>query len=212
MLVATADYPAAASYGPWVASTSAGHPCRHCRWQRPKKLAADSDDEDSDDDDVSRSRIPSSSRVQADERGKHFTTCNEDEYTWPQIAAELQEIQEITVKKDRKAKMSQCGFNTTVFPLHPAHLPHVDPARMQPEDIMHLFLCGITRYELYYLLEHLVKRKIITWESLNTRIASMRIPKGKRIPKIQGAAKGKKISERNLDMTASETFMFAKLR
>lgn len=213
--MATADYPAAASYGPWVASTSAAHPWRHCRWKRPKKIA-DSDDDSSDADEQGAER-PSGSTSgnrrgsQSEDRGDSFMLRAED-YTWPQIQTELQQVQAMTTKKEKKVKMAACGFNTVVFPLNPEYIPLVDPTRMQPEDIMHLFLCGITRHELYYLVEYLVKHKFITWEALNSRIAGTRIPKGKRIPKVHAAPKGKKPSERHLDMTASEVLIFATLR
>lgn len=213
--MATADYPAAATYGPWVASTSAMHPCRHCRWRRPSKVC-ESDDEESDDEGNGGQDRGASSRAartqQQVQRSRCFTSSMDIEYTWPQIRNDIDEVQAITSAKERKAKMSEFGFNSTIFPLHPDYLPLVDPTRMQPQDIMHLFLCGITRQELYYLLDHLVKQKYTTWEAINGRITSMRIPKGKRIPKLYPAAKGKKAAERHLDMTASEVLIFAKLR
>lgn len=77
---------------------------------------------------------------------------------------------------------------------------------------MHLFLCGITRHELYHLLELLVKNKLINWEDINQRITSLHLPAGKRIPKVQAASKTKKPGERHLDMTASEVLLFATFR
>lgn len=212
-MVSTADYPAAATYGPWVGSTSARHPCRHCRWTRPNKLL-DSDDEDSDEDagDARAGARSTLTRVQQLEERGSFYTASLEEYNWSQVSSEIDEIKAITSKKDRKARMAGCGFNKLVFPLHPDYIPDVDPTRMQPQDIMHLFLCGITRHELYHLLEHLVKHKFVTWEAINNKVSTMRIPKGKRIPKLYPAAKGKKLGERHLDMTASEVLMFAKLR
>lgn len=135
-----------------------------------------------------------------------------DEYNWDQIKDDIEEVKSITSKKEKKSKMTEYGFNSVVFPLHPDFIPLVDPTTMQPQDIMHLFLCGITRQELYHLLEYLVKHKELTWDTLNQRINMMRIPKGKRIPKVVPAAKGKKPGERHLDMTASEVFIFARLR
>lgn len=209
----TADYPAAATYGPWVGSTAAQHPCRHCRWSRPKKLV-DSDDEDIDEDEENDqvARQGALTRAQQlEQRGLSYTESVQ-EYTWAQVSSDIEEIKVITCKKDKKNKLSACGFNKHVFPLHPDYIPEVDPTRMQPQDIMHLFLCGITRHELYHLVEHLVKHKMTSWEAINSRVAKMRIPKGKRIPKLYPAAKGKKQGERHLDMTASEVLMFAKLR
>lgn len=173
------------------------------------------DDDESDDDEIGNqphNRRSATHAVQVQQRRSSFMMNENEEYNWADICKDIDEVRDITSRKDQKMKLSEYGFNTLYFPLHPDYIPAVDPTRMQPEDIMHLFLCGITRHELYHLIEHLVKRKTFSWQALNSRISVMRIPKGKRIPKVYPAAKGKKVGERHLDMTASEVLMFAKLR
>lgn len=79
-----------------------------------------------------------------------------------------------------------------------------------PGDIMHIFLCGITRKELAWLIDICIKDGHFTYDQLNARIKLINLPYGKRVPSIKAPAEGKTRREMNLDMTAAETMYFAR--
>lgn len=188
VVVSVADYPAAAACGPWVESTSAKRPCRECDWLRP---------------------IPNEV---AQRKGEHYIHKGGEDYTWERLNANLRNIEALPSRAAQKSAMQSMSLNCLKFAYHPSHIPYLTPTECQPQDIMHLFLCGITRHELYYVLEFLVEHGALTWCKLNDVIGAARLPRGKRIPKVQPAPSDKAKGERHLDMTAAEVMTLAHLR
>jgi len=109
-----------------------------------------------------------------------------------------------------KEMMRQAGVNKLFYALDPAYIPYADPVLDAPGDIMHLFLCGITRKELAWLLDVLFKAKNLTLALVNSRIDQLNLPDHKKIPHLVAPTTSKKRRDLNLDMSASETMTFAR--
>lgn len=132
VLVTAADYPAAASLGPWVGSTSAWHPCRHCTWRRPVGAV---EYEDEAEEDEPNANVAGAAPVSANERRGLTFLMQVPEHNWSDVSTALTRIKNLKTKRERTLQLSLNGFNTTVFPLDPSWLPEVDPTRMQPQDV-----------------------------------------------------------------------------
>lgn len=213
VIVTVADYPAAGACGPWVESASAIHPCRECTWMRKRSgvydgVSSEDGDLSDDDDEEAEPRAPRTKRT-----GLYYLESTHQTHTWEHVCEILNEAQSLRRKSDRLRLLRENSMNKLVFAYHPDHIPGLLPTVSQPQDIMHLFLCGITRHELYLVCAHLVGLKVFSWEKLNCCIQALRLPKGKRIPKMYAAkVNKKKINEQHLEMTASEVLTFATYR
>ena len=102
------------------------------------------------------------------------------------------------------------GINKLQYALNPAYLPNSDVISDLPGDIMHIFLCGLTKKELAWLIDFCIRGGYFTYDQLNERIKEIQLPYGKRIPLIKAPAEKKTRRDLNLDMTAAETMYFAK--
>ena len=137
MLAVTADYLAAAALGPTPESTSALRCCRDCLW-----LA----------------RCPCAYVPAADARAaiEHDDLCVEcAPRTSEQLALDLLQARNWHGGKTALKKfMSGAGLGKRYCVME--FLAGLDTLHDLPIDIMHIFLCGLTRYELAWLLDVLV--------------------------------------------------------
>ena len=101
--------------------------------------------------------------------------------------------------------MSEGGINKTVFA---TDYLEGDPFDICTIDIMHLFLCGITRKELAWLLKILIP-KYTTWDEVNAAICQLHLPRGKHISKLCPPRIGKKARDHVVDLNAAETMFLA---
>ena len=186
-IVTKADYLASQASGPWVESTSAAHPCHECHWVTNHGGKLD------------RPLTPGPARTIAelDELIDYLRDIKSSRRTGVTLAA---------VTK----LMKEMGINKLYYALDPAYIPHANPILDAPGDIMHIFLCGLTRKELAWLIDIFIKAGYFTWDQLNKRIQMIDLPHGKRIPKLFAPTVAKKRRDMNLDLSASETMYFAR--
>ena len=181
-----ADYLASQAGGPFVESTSALHPCKECDWMTNHG-----------------GKLDRPTTV-----GKRRTLKELREFL--KHARQLHGVEgTATMLKDA---MQSRGVNKLFYALDSDYIPYSDCIRDLPPDIMHLFLCGLSRHELAWMIDIFRKEKYFTLEQLNERIKLIELPYGKRVPKIVAESGKNQKSRRKmkLDMTATETMYFVK--
>ena len=103
-----------------------------------------------------------------------------------------------------KNAMTDAGIFHLYFPTE-----HIlkDVVKDATIDVTHIFLCGLTRYILCWLLDDLIP-KDFTWEQLNAKKKAARFPHDKRVPDL-AATKGYPRSSKHMHLTGAETLHFA---
>ena len=111
-----------------------------------------------------------------------------------------------------KSAMQDWGVNKLYYALDSEYIPHTNCILDLPPDIMHIFLCGLSRQELAWFIDIGVKERWFTLAQINERIKLIELPYGKRVPKIVAqTGKNKKTRrEMKLEMTATEVMYFVK--
>ena len=108
------------------------------------------------------------------------------------------------------------GMTKLYYALSNDYMPDdLDGIRDVVPDIMHILFAGITRKEPARMIRLLFKsgagyvKHEKPWEELNTRIAQLRLPKGKRISRIPPLKPDISFDELKLDLSSSEIMHFA---
>lgn len=115
---------------------------------------------------------------------------------------------------DPGSEMQDAGVNKLFYALCEESFPHINPANIAPQDLMHLLADGTTRHEAAWLLYMLHSRKYLTLSQVNAEIERYRWPRDSRVPQIpscveDGASGRLPRPEATIHMSASQTFTFA---
>ena len=195
LLIFSGDYLGAQSLLPFVESPAAHVFCRGC--------------------DVN-SLSPHAQRPFSFLRGYHSPHFAERD--WPELREKLFELRGNTgqVPPARSKKMfHDLGLNKLYFALDPEYIPHIDPTKIAPQDLLHLFPDGLLRSELAWMIFVFCKLGL-DLDELNARLRaySPYLPKDVRIPLFptklrKGAAGGLASSSQTARMTGSQCMHFA---
>jgi hypothetical protein len=187
--VLATDFMEAGALLPFMESPSAHHPCRCCNFDQSSAEASVPFSF------LSGASSPRGWKLRSWRQLQTALQCNESE--WSSVS------------------YSQ-GVNKRVFAFHPSYIPLVNPTMIAPQDAMHLFMDGITRHELAWLMYLLVSRRHITWERLTSAFKNYGgWPPGVRIPPLhkkirEGVAGNLPRPGATLGMSASQV-MYAAL-
>ena len=194
VILFSGDYLGAQSVLPFIESPSAHHFCRGCDYD---------------------SRSPMAGRpfsfLKAPPRGEKRAFAERD---WPTLQTELNRLRKGVTAAELRQKYHDLGLNKLYYALDPDYLPFVDPVKIAPQDLLHLFPDGLLRSELAWLI-YVLCRLGFSLSSLNARIRSYRgLPDDVRIPQFpdklrQGEAGGKPKSKSTARMTGSQCMHFA---
>ena len=146
---------------PFMESPSSHHPCRGCLWEQASPLAT----------------VPFSFLGQRCLDGQPNPAWQLR--SWDKLQQSLN-----CSEADWKAVSYSEGLNKRVFAFHPSYIPLVNPVIVAPQDAMHLFMDGITRHEMAWLMYVLVSRQHVTFAQLAAAFKSYRWPPGVRIPPL----------------------------
>lgn len=105
--------------------------------------------------------------------------------------------------------MSQAGLGKRFFVMK--YLPGMSWLDDIPIDIMHVFLCGLTRYELAWLTDYLIP-KYVSWDAVNKRAQLFRSSKGRKMPYLFRPKGDGSRGSVSMTLTAAETMDFALIR
>lgn len=101
-------------------------------------------------------------------------------------------------------------MNTLHCALSPEYIPHVDPTKYIPQDLMHLEMDGLLRLEFAYLVYSLVRvHGFCSLDQINASITSYPWPPGHKVPAlsvnlIKGTAVNQPKSGVTTGITASQ--------
>ena len=185
LLLISADYLAACGMGPTPESTSALRPCRDCRWL-PRCPCA---------------RLPAEDAALpglVHDAECHGCTPRTNE----QLALDLQTARCWTGSKAARTKfMSAAGLGKLYYCTEYLGL---DSTTDLPIDVMHVFLCGLTRYELAWLTDFLIPT-FTTWDKVNAEFQKMRSSKGRKMPYMERPKGDGSRGSVSITLTAAET-------
>lgn len=195
MLMACADFPAAAKMLCTSGSTSAKRPCRGCDWEK------DSEEAYLNSSFLPRPGVPSRWNLR----------------TLEDVQATIDEANQLRGVARKQACLREGGVYSTAYAFHPNYFPHLpDPFKATPQDGMHaLFSSGLvdaTGAKVLYML--ISVHKVFTLDQLNEALANLELPAGHRLPKLhESVTQGEKnrvpsVNAR-LRYTGSQTLHFA---
>ena len=187
--VLAVDFMEAQALLPFMESPAAHHVCRCCNFDQSSSSAA----------------VPFSflSGAASEEASWQLRS-------WPQ----LQKALKCDATEWKSVSKSE-GLNKRVFAFNPEYIPLVNPTMIAPQDAMHLFMDGITRHELAWLMYVLISRGHVSWERLAGAFKHYGgWPPGVRIPPLhnkisQGVAGRKPRRDATLGMSASQVMYVA---
>ena len=196
MLMACADYPAAAKLLRTAGSTSAKKPCRGCNWERESSVAF------SKSSFLKRPRVPSRWIIRTIDKVQ--AAIDEATLHPPNSKLHLELLREQ-------------GMHATLYAFHPTYFPHCpDPFRSVPQDGMHaLFSSGLvdsTAAKVLYML--ICVHREFTLEKINLALEKLDLPADVRLPQLHasllvGVKGGIPSPESKLRYTGSQTMHFA---
>lgn len=190
-----ADLLGAHGLGPWPESfSSARHCCRDCWWHSGCWCA----------------HIPPGSR---DARSKrpHAEGCRHGE---PRLLAELQQDMSLVRSfSGAKTRKKQLATEKGIAGADHCVLEHLAGSNMETDacaDLAHILLLGVTRSEIFLILDDLIP-SCLSWDELNEarKAMNLSLPKGHRIPHLERpTTDGKRKSAVNMNLTAAEVMHF----
>ena len=193
LLLISLDWLASGEFGPFAGSVSATHPCGKCHWHSSCPCAYLSRD------DPRRQTID------------HAEGCRQLEpRTHAEVFDTVKELRLLEAAERSKTKVKQLKSATGIFSSHFAseHLLR-DVVADSTTDIMHVFLCGKTRYLLSWVTDELIPRDF-SWAELNSSLdkyISKEAPKGTRITHLE-RSKGDKRGSCSIHLNAAEMMAF----
>ena len=182
------DWLANGDFGPFASSVSARYPCPKCMW------TASCDCAHFPSDDVRHARM------------RHHPHCKRRA---PRThAGTMEVVRELRAwkgtKANLKARMTADGIFHLYFPTE--HLLR-DLVKDATIDTTHIFLCGLSRYLLCWLLDDQIPGEF-SWDELNARKKAARFPQDKRVPDLV-PTKGYPRSSKHIHLTGAETLHFS---
>jgi hypothetical protein len=186
-----ADLLGAHGLGPWPESFQAHHSCRDCWWHTTCWCAY----------------APPDSR-RAQQRRPHVNGCRHGtERGLAELQRDLQVVcGEFRTKKGRADTQRDLGLARGHCVL--MNLPDSNPTTDASADIAHLFLLGITRHEIFWMLDAFIPSQF-SWDDLNARSAGLALPKGHSLPVLERpTTEGKAKGAVSMNLTAVEVMHF----
>ena len=194
LLLLTADTLAAGALGPTPESTSGLRPCRDCLWL-PRCQC---------------SKLSAEQQQALDTLEHDELCCGTAPRTHEQLALDLGIARCWTQSKTALKKfMSEAGLGKRYFITE--YLCGMDNLDDLPVDIMHLFLCGISRYELCWLFDFLIPQ-YTTWDKVNEECKRFRAKNKRKMPYLFRPKGDGSRGSVSMTLTALETMDFALAR
>lgn len=191
LLLFSLDWLAHGDFGPFASSVSARRPCFKCKWTDACPCAYLSP--------AGAAKVKQHTEVC---RGRQLRTH----------ADVMREVKELRAWGGSAAALGVRRTEAGIFHLYFAseHLLR-NIVRDPTVDIMHVFLCGISRYLLSFVTDIFIPADF-SWAALNARAQRHHMPKGSgKLPYMEPRTKGKK-SSHTMRMSAAETMYFALAR
>jgi hypothetical protein len=165
-----ADQLGAHGLGPWPESFKARHSCSDCWWHARCFCA----------------HLPADSPELTDRKSEHCQGCRGkmELRTQQGFKADIARLRcaQFKSKKARDAAFRDAGINK----LHCA-LQYIPGAVLTTDarlDTMHLWWCGLSKYESAFLLGDLIP-ECFSWDDLNDARSKLLLPKGHKIPELR---------------------------
>ena len=92
------------------------------------------------------------------------------------------------------------------------HMPDGEMDNDASADVAHLFLLGVTRHELFWMLDDLISSGVFSWDDLNGEVAKMNgtLPKEHKLPPLEKpTTEGKAKASVNMNLSAAEVMHVA---
>ena len=92
------------------------------------------------------------------------------------------------------------------------HMPDGEMDNDASADVAHLFLLGVTRHELFWMLDDLISSGVFSWDDLNAEVAKMNgtLPKEHKLPPLEKpTTEGKAKASVNMNLSAAEVMHVA---
>ena len=194
LLLMSLDWLAAGDFGPFAGSVSARRPCPKCMWTQSCPCAFLAQD------DPQRELVC------------HATHCRGlTPRTHDGTVAIVREHRALAAQPGTMTRLKKPFTETGVFSLHFAseHLLR-DVVKDSTIDVMHIFLCGLTRYILSWLTDRLIPLQF-SWEALNQRKNAHPWRRGQRVPDLE-RSKGDTRGSTSIHLNAVECMHFALAR
>ena len=197
LLMISLDWLASGEFGPFAGSVSATHPCGKCHWH---------------------SRCPCAYLSRDDPRREtieHTDGCRQLEpRTHAEVFETVKELRLLEAAEHSKTKVKSLKTATGIFSSHFASEYLLrDVVADSTTDIMHVYLCGKSRYLLSWVTDEFIPRDF-TWAELNSRLdayLSKEAPKGTRIPHLE-RSKGDTRGSCSIHLNAAEMMAFTVAR
>ena len=158
-----ADLLGAHGLGPWPESFQARHACRDCWWNTICWCAK---------------KAPGSRESQS--KTPHAPGCrNRVCRTHEELVRDMATIGgSFRTLKLRAETQRDLGVSKAHCVL--SHLPGSKPITDASADAAHLFMLGITRHEIFWMLDDLISSGCFSWAELNAQAKALNLPKGHR--------------------------------
>ena len=192
LLMISLDWLAAGDFGPFAGSVSARHPCPKCKWTAECACAWMSKD------DPRRLTVT------------HSNACKgRTPRTHDSVMHEVRELRTQLAKS--KTAGQRFSTDTGIFAAYCASQFLLrDVVTDSLLDIMHLFLCSISRYLLSWVTDRLIPAQF-SWDDLNRQNRIYPYGKGARVPDLE-RSKGDKRGSKSIHLNAAEMMHFALAR
>jgi hypothetical protein len=191
-----ADLLGAHGLGPWPESFQARHACRDCWWHSTCWCA-----------------YVVEGTQEAKRKSAHAEGCRQRrDRTKDELETDIKYIRTtpFTTKKAYAEACRDRGVSKQYCTLE--HLPDTDMSTDAAADTAHLFFLGITRHEIFWMLDDLIRvAKCFTWDELNEQARNVPVMKGHRLPHMERPTTvvgGKGLSSTNMTMTGVEVIHF----
>ena len=195
VLLWSMDWLAHGDFGPFAKSVSARRPCFKCKWTHTCDCAYLS--------------LAAQNPKKPKKPFKHCDNClgcsprrHED------VLAELKELRSWAgTKTALAARRTELGIFSDYFPSESLLQDIVTDATV---DIMHIFICGMTKYMLMFTLDELIPAEF-TWSQFNERLRAHKYPHNFKPPWMAARTQGKK-SSHTAKLNATQTMYIALAR
>jgi len=193
-----ADLLGAHGLGPWPESFQAQHPCRDCWWHSSCWCA----------------HLPEGHKELRSKR-PHAEGCRGKEVprSLQELKNDLQELRSTVFRTKKDAADAFCAKGVARVHCTLDHLGN-DMSTDAAADISHLFLLGVSRHEIFWMLEDMTKGKNapFTYDQLNVERKKLNamLPSAHKVRLIERPnTDGKSMHQVNMNMTAAEVMHFA---
>ena len=188
LLMVTFDWLASGDFGPFASSVAARYPCFKCMWTKDCECAYK----------------PSTSITEV--HGPHCRRHAKRTHNGTMAA-----VEELRAYRGSAAGLHKLKTDTGIFHLHfPSEHLMSDVIRDAMIDMMHVMMCGMTRYLLSWLTDLFIPH-VFTWEMLDARKRAYKFGRGRRVPKLK-RTQGSPRDQKQIHLTGGEAMDFALAR